>query len=46
MSYFASSAFNRLRIWASEQINARYFAHRGDGLRVKGGPGRLVSAHR
>jgi len=28
----------------SEEINARYFAHRSDGLRVRGGLGRLMCA--
>jgi methyltransferase (TIGR00027 family) len=36
--------FRRIEDLGLEQINARYFAQRADGLRVKGGLGRLVSA--
>jgi methyltransferase (TIGR00027 family) len=37
--------FRRIEDLGAEQINARYFPQRADGLRVKGGLGRLVSAH-
>jgi methyltransferase (TIGR00027 family) len=37
--------FQQIEDLGVEQINARYFARRADGLRVKGGLGRLVSAH-
>jgi methyltransferase (TIGR00027 family) len=36
--------FSQIEDLSAEQINARYFAQRGDGLRVKGGLGRLVGA--
>ena len=36
--------FRQIEDLGPEQINARYFAQRGDGLRVKGGLGRLVGA--
>jgi len=36
--------FRQIEDLGAEEINARYFAQRGDGLRVKGGLGRLVSA--
>jgi methyltransferase (TIGR00027 family) len=36
--------FRQIDNLSPEQINARYFAERADGLRVKGGLGRLVSA--
>ena len=37
--------FRRIEDLGAEQINSRYFAQRTDGLRVKGGLGRLVNAH-
>jgi methyltransferase (TIGR00027 family) len=37
--------FRHIEDLGAEQINERYFARRSDGLRVKGGLGRLVSAH-
>ncbi len=37
--------FQQIEDLGSEPINSRYFAQRLDGLRVKGGLGRLLSAH-
>jgi hypothetical protein len=36
--------FQRTEILATEEINARYFKHRVDGLRVRGGLGQLAGA--
>jgi methyltransferase (TIGR00027 family) len=36
--------FQQIEDLSSEQINTRFFAQRADGLRVKGGLGRLVRA--
>jgi methyltransferase (TIGR00027 family) len=36
--------FRHIEQLASDEINARYFANREDGLRVGGGAGRIVSA--
>jgi methyltransferase (TIGR00027 family) len=38
--------FRQIEDLGPEQINARYFAQRADGLRVRGGLGRLASAIR
>ena len=38
------TGFAHIEDLGAEQINERYFAQRNDGLRVKGGLGRLVSA--
>jgi methyltransferase (TIGR00027 family) len=37
--------FTDIEDLGSEEINARYFEDRTDGLRVRGGVGRLLSAH-
>lgn len=36
--------FQRTEILGAEEINARYFTDRADGLRVRGGPGQLMGA--
>ena len=40
------SAFHSLEDLGAPEINARYFAHRGDALRLQGSAGRLLSAWR
>jgi methyltransferase (TIGR00027 family) len=40
------AGFQQREDLSADQINGRYFAQRADGLRVRGGLGRLVSAHR
>jgi len=38
------AAFRNLEDLGSTEINARYFAGRGDGLKLRGSAGRLASA--
>ena len=40
------AGFTAIDDLAADDLNARYFAHRDDGLRVSGGLGRLVTAWR
>ena len=41
-----SLGFRRTEFLDREQLNARYFNHRTDGLRVRGGLGHLMAAWR